>query len=77
MLRQRFEYEFGYKTLINVLDRAEEANAAERVRESGELFGRCCADGLSCCKAVRDVRVFGLLIAIELDTTGWPRKWFR
>src|SRR5262249_43181841 len=34
-------------------------------------------DGLSSCKAVRDVRVFGLLIAIELDIQAWPRRWIR
>src|SRR5262249_4920099 len=34
-------------------------------------------EGLSECKAVREVRAFGLLIGIELDTSGWPRRWFR
>jgi acetylornithine/succinyldiaminopimelate/putrescine aminotransferase len=76
-LRQRFGYEFGYKTLVNALDRAAEANAAEHVRRCGELFARLLAEGLSGCQAVRDVRVFGLLIGIELDTRAWPRKWVR
>jgi acetylornithine/succinyldiaminopimelate/putrescine aminotransferase len=76
-LRARFDYEFGYKTLINVLDRAAEANAGAHVRECGELFARLLADGLSGCKAVREIRVFGLLIAIELDTNGWARRWMR
>ena len=26
---------------------------------------------------MRDVRVFGLLIGIELDTRRWPRRWLR
>jgi acetylornithine/succinyldiaminopimelate/putrescine aminotransferase len=76
-LRRRFDYEFGYKTLINVLDRAAEANVSDQVREMGELFARLLGEGLASCRAVRDVRVFGLLIGIELDTRGWPRKWFR
>jgi acetylornithine/succinyldiaminopimelate/putrescine aminotransferase len=28
-------------------------------------------------KVVRDVRVHGLLIGIELDATRWPQRWFR
>jgi acetylornithine/succinyldiaminopimelate/putrescine aminotransferase len=76
-LRQRCDYEFGYKTLINVLDRAAQAKVDERVRELGGLFAQQLAEGLSGCKAVRDVRVFGLLIAIELDTRRGPRKWLK
>ena len=52
-------------------------NDAQRVREAGELFARRLGEGLRGCRAVRDVRVFGLLIGIELDTSAGPRKWFR
>jgi acetylornithine/succinyldiaminopimelate/putrescine aminotransferase len=76
-IRERFDYEFGYKTLLNVLDRAEEANLGERVRATGALFAKLLGDGLSSCKVVRDVRIFGLLIAVELDTKGWPRRWLK
>jgi acetylornithine/succinyldiaminopimelate/putrescine aminotransferase len=76
-LRRRCAYPFGYRTLINVLDRAAEMNDAQRVREAGELFARRLGEGLRGCRAVRDVRVFGLLIGIELDTSAGPRKWFR
>jgi len=41
------------------------------------LFEQLLRTGLSSCRAVRDIRVFGLLIAIELDTRGWPQRWFR
>jgi acetylornithine/succinyldiaminopimelate/putrescine aminotransferase len=74
-LRSRFDYEFGYKTLINVLDQAAAAQAEEHVRQCGEQFARLLGEGLAGCKAVRDVRVFGLLIGIELDTQRWPRRW--
>jgi acetylornithine/succinyldiaminopimelate/putrescine aminotransferase len=77
VLRRRFDYEYGYKTLVNVLDCAERAKVSERVGEIGTLFEGLLRDGLAGCKAVRDVRVFGLLIAIELDTRAWPRRWLR
>jgi 4-aminobutyrate aminotransferase-like enzyme len=74
-IRSRFDYEFGYKTLLNVLDWAEKDNLPERVSSAGTLFERLLTDGLRGCPAVRDVRVFGLLLAIELDTHRWPRRW--
>jgi acetylornithine/succinyldiaminopimelate/putrescine aminotransferase len=75
VLRQRSDYEYGWKTLVNVLDQAEKGKASDRVREAGGLFGDLLSAGLSSCAAVRDVRVFGLLIAVELDTQSWPRRW--
>jgi acetylornithine/succinyldiaminopimelate/putrescine aminotransferase len=76
-LRQRYGYEFGYRTVLNVLRRAEELRLAERVAESGALAARLLGDELADCPAVREVRVFGLLLGIELDAARWPRRWFR
>jgi acetylornithine/succinyldiaminopimelate/putrescine aminotransferase len=77
ILRQRFDYEYGFKTLLNVLDRAAEAGLADRVRAAGALFARLLRERLSTCKFVRDIRVFGLLIAIELDVRRWPLRWLK
>jgi acetylornithine/succinyldiaminopimelate/putrescine aminotransferase len=74
-IRSRFDYEFGYKTLLNVLDRVEAANLPERVRRCGTLFEPILTGGLRECPSVRDVRVFGLLLGIELDTRHWLRRW--
>jgi acetylornithine/succinyldiaminopimelate/putrescine aminotransferase len=76
-LRAKADYEFGYRTLLNTLERARSGGAAERVREAGALFSTILTDTLASCPAVRDVRVFGLLIAIELDTSRSFRRWFR
>jgi acetylornithine/succinyldiaminopimelate/putrescine aminotransferase len=76
-LRERYGYVLGYRTALNVLRRAEELSLPERVAESGALFARLLGDGLACCDAVREARVFGLLIGIELDQTRWPRWWLR
>src|SRR5262249_12937344 len=76
-IRRRYGYEFGYRTVLNVLRRAEELRLSERVAQSRDLFARLLADGLAGCKAVRQVRVYGLLIGIELDARRWPRRWFR
>ena len=48
-----------------------------RVAESGATVRPPARKGPGRCKAVREVRVFGLLIGIELDATRWPRRWFR
>jgi acetylornithine/succinyldiaminopimelate/putrescine aminotransferase len=76
-LRLRHDYEFGYKTLLNTLERAERQGLSEQVRESGALFAKLLGERLSSCRAVRDVRVFGLLIAIELKVSRWLPKWFK
>jgi 4-aminobutyrate aminotransferase-like enzyme len=76
-IAKRYGYAYGYRTVLNVLRRAEELRLPERVAESGKLFSRLLGDELASCKAVREVRVYGLLIGIELDATRWPRRWFR
>jgi acetylornithine/succinyldiaminopimelate/putrescine aminotransferase len=76
-IRKRYGYEFGYGTVLNVLIRADELSLSQRVAESGDLFARLLGEGLAGCKAVRDVRVHGLLIGIELDATRWPDRLFR
>jgi acetylornithine/succinyldiaminopimelate/putrescine aminotransferase len=76
-LRTRHSYELGYRTALNVLRRAEELNLSERVAEASALCGRLLQEGLAGCKAVREVRIFGMLIGIELETTRWPQRWLR
>lgn len=77
VLRQRYDYDHGYRTVYNTLKRAEETGLAEQVAKAGALFSRLLAEKIGSCQAVRDVRVYGLLIAIELDTAVWPRRWFK
>ena len=76
-IEKRYGYEYGYRTVLNVLRRADELRLSERTAESGALFTRLLREGLAGCKAVREVRGYGLLIGIELETTRWPRRWFR
>jgi acetylornithine/succinyldiaminopimelate/putrescine aminotransferase len=76
-IRRKFGHDLGYRTVLNVLTRARTTGLAERVAEAGALFAALLKEGLAGCKAVRDVRVHGLLIGIELDTARWPRRWFR
>lgn len=77
VIRRRYGYEYGYRTVLNVLRRAEELRLPDRVGESGELFARLLREGLTGCRAVREVRAFGLLVGVELDTRGGPRRWLR
>jgi 4-aminobutyrate aminotransferase-like enzyme len=73
--RQRYGYEFGYKTVLNVLRLMEKLSLQERVAEAGARFAKLLNEGLADCRVVREVRVFGLLIGIELDASRWPRRW--
>ena len=76
-VRKQYGYEFGYRTLLNVLRRANDLLLSRRVAECGALFAQLLSEGLAGCKAVREVRVYGLLIGIELDATRWPERLFR
>ncbi len=76
-IKSRYGYEQGYKTVLNVLGLAEEIDASRRVAEAGELFSRLLTEGLASCDIVREVRVFCLLVGIELDTSRRLHRWLR
>ncbi len=76
-LRQRNDYEFGYKTLLHTLRHAEKSDLSERVSQSAALFAERLSERLSSCEAVREVRAFGLLIAIELNAHSWLQRRFK
>ncbi len=76
-IRQRYGYEGGYRTALNVLRRAEEMQLAQHVAEAGTQVAALLSEGLAGCRVVREVRVFGLLLGIELDARRWPQRWFR
>jgi acetylornithine/succinyldiaminopimelate/putrescine aminotransferase len=76
-LRRRYGYDFGYRTVLNVLRRCEKLALAERVAESVALVGELLTKGLADCPAVREVRTYGLLIGIELNAARWPQRWVR
>jgi 4-aminobutyrate aminotransferase-like enzyme len=59
------------------LRRAEELDISGRVAQAGGLFAEQLRAGLASSKLVRDVRVHGLLIAIELDTRRVPLRRLR
>jgi acetylornithine/succinyldiaminopimelate/putrescine aminotransferase len=76
-LRRRYAYDAGCKTVLNTLARAAKGDLVGKVTQAGALFSRVLSERLRSCEAVREVRVHGLLIAIELETKGWLRRWFR
>ncbi|WP_165074708.1 aminotransferase class III-fold pyridoxal phosphate-dependent enzyme [Paludisphaera rhizosphaerae] len=76
-IRERYGYELGYRTVINVLRSAEEMELSARVVEAEAKFEEKLRSGLGALKNVRDVRVFGLLMAVELDVERGSRRWLR
>jgi 4-aminobutyrate aminotransferase-like enzyme len=76
-LRSKHGYDWGFRTALNVLRRAEALNLKRRVLDAGLQVKRLLSEGLADCRAVREVRVYGLLIGIELDTRGWPKRRLR
>jgi acetylornithine/succinyldiaminopimelate/putrescine aminotransferase len=75
--RHKHDYEIGYRTLLNALDQAEALKLSEQVARSSARLAEVLKDGLAGSRSVKEVRAFGLLIAIELDVSGWPQRWFR
>lgn len=76
-IRRRYGHELGYKTVLNALRAADDLAISDRVIAAGERFARLLGEGLGPLKPVRDVRVFGLLIAVELEIRSGPARWLR
>ena len=74
-IKQHYDYAQGYKTAVNVLRLGEDMDMSRQVAASGRLVDELLSAGLADSKIVREVRVFGLLIAIELNTGCWPHRW--
>jgi acetylornithine/succinyldiaminopimelate/putrescine aminotransferase len=74
-MRTRLDYEFGYKTALNVFQQIEKRGLAQRIPQVSRLIEVRLRSGLENCRTVREVRVFGLLIAIELDVSRGLRSW--
>jgi acetylornithine/succinyldiaminopimelate/putrescine aminotransferase len=72
-----YGYDAGYKTVLNVLRLAEELDISARVARAGAQFADQLRAGLASSKLVRDVRVHGLLIAIELNHRRLPLRRFK
>ena len=73
----RYGFHTGILTLLNTLRRAEQEDFETRVRQRGELFRQLLTQELQGCRAVRDVRCFGLLIGVELDVSRLPHRWLK
>ena len=69
-VRTRYDHPIGEAALLNSLRRAEADDWTSRVRHQAKLFERLLNDGLKSCRNVADIRVFGMLIGIELHKTG-------
>ena len=76
-IRKQYGYEQGYKTVVNVLRLGEDLDMTARSPTLASCSPRLLNAGLASSKIVRDVRVFGLLIGIELDIERWPHRWLR
>lgn len=76
-IRARYGYPQGYKTVLNVLRLGEESALDQRVCELSERFQRSLTERLGSPSCVRELRVFGLLIGVEIDATRGPRRWLK
>ena len=77
VIRKGYSYDQGFQTVLNVLRLAEQADLSRQVSDAGALFDQLLREGLDSSQRVREVRVFGLLIGIELETGCWPRSWLQ
>lgn len=65
-LRHKNEFDVGYRSVLNSLRRSFEQNVSERVIAAADQFREALSRELDSISIVRDIRVFGLLIGIEL-----------
>jgi 4-aminobutyrate aminotransferase-like enzyme len=73
----KYGYDWGLKTALNVLRLAERLEMPARVARTAAVFSKLLNGEQALSRNVREVRVFGLLIGVELDTTRGPRRWLR
>jgi len=73
--RRRFTYPLAYAALHSSLRRAASEDWAKRVRHQAVVFRKALAP-LSDYRNVADVRVFGMLIGIEINIRRWPMRLF-
>ncbi|MCA9034772.1 MAG: aminotransferase class III-fold pyridoxal phosphate-dependent enzyme [Planctomycetaceae bacterium] len=66
-LHLEYGFETGYRSILNTLRRSAAKDIAQQVNDSGLRFQETLQDKLREVSIVREVRVFGLLIGIELD----------
>ncbi len=66
-LNERYRFEMGYRCVLNTLRRAEHSGLADAVLSAEEQFRTALQRELRGNRIVRDARIFGLLIGIELD----------
>lgn len=69
-LGQSSDYETGYRCLLNTFRQEENRGLDQHVYESGAIFREMLREHLGRTSMIRDVRVFGLLIGIELDPSA-------
>ncbi|MCS6851013.1 MAG: aminotransferase class III-fold pyridoxal phosphate-dependent enzyme [Gemmataceae bacterium] len=70
-IAEQYGYEFGYRTVWNVLEHADRLDLPGRVARAGARLEARLRTELRDCRAVRDVRVHGLLVGIELRPIPW------
>lgn len=75
-LQNQYDYPVGYRTVLNVLKQAKENRLADHVIEAGTMVETLLLEGVASCRNVSNVRVFGLLIGIELNNSSWLQRWF-
>ncbi|MBS0265954.1 MAG: aminotransferase class III-fold pyridoxal phosphate-dependent enzyme [Planctomycetes bacterium] len=74
VFRDRYTFDIGLRSVLVTLRRAETEQLSQQIRARSELIRQLLVENLQDCPQVRDVRCFGLLIGIELESGGWPRR---
>jgi 4-aminobutyrate aminotransferase-like enzyme len=69
-LQELYGYETGYRAVLNTLRRWEQQPVQSQVETAGALYTRELGRRLQLHPRVGEVRVFGLLIGIELNLRG-------
>ena len=74
-IRQRYRYPIGEAAMLNSLRRANAEDWTNRVRHQAKRFEECLRAGLDGSPNVSDIRVFGMLMGIELNASRTTLRW--
>ena len=66
-LRRTYGYETGYRCLLNTLSRCRHSPVEKQVLYAGDQYHNTLTKLLASNPLVKDIRIFGLLIGIQLD----------
>ncbi|MEM6821045.1 MAG: aminotransferase class III-fold pyridoxal phosphate-dependent enzyme [Verrucomicrobiota bacterium] len=76
-LKKQQAYPMGYLTAANVIRWCEKNEIPSRVEKRGQFFAQQLYETIAKLDLVKEIRVHGLLIAVEMNVSQYNQKWMK